>query len=79
MNSFEFFRIVLDFFDLKRLKNSQICIQTIKFKFKRTNQEITSRYHSPASATNGSTSGIARTIAPDPAPTQVLPHTPVRR
>jgi hypothetical protein len=36
--------IFLDFFDLKQLKNNQICIQTIKFKFKLINQKMTPHY-----------------------------------
>jgi hypothetical protein len=39
---------------LNLYSNSQIRIQTIKFKFKRINQDVTSHYRSPAPVMNDS-------------------------
>jgi hypothetical protein len=39
--------------------NSQICIQTIEFEFKRINQDATPHYRSPAPAIDGSAGDTA--------------------
>jgi hypothetical protein len=40
--------------------NDHIHIQTIKFEFKRINQELTAHYHTPAPVTDGSADSTAR-------------------
>jgi hypothetical protein len=53
-------------------------IQTIKFKFKRTNQELTAHYRPPAPVTGGSAGGttqFGRTLPLPPVETSTSPPT----
>jgi hypothetical protein len=51
-------------------------IKTVKFKFKRINQEATPHYRQPVPVTDGSVDGITRTVAPGMALTRALPSAP---
>jgi hypothetical protein len=63
---------------IKYLLNGRIHIQTIKFEFKRTNQELAAHYHSPAPVASGSAGGTARsgrTLPLSPVETSTSPPT----
>jgi hypothetical protein len=51
-------------------------IKTVKFKFKRINQEATPHYRQPVPVTDGSVDGITRTVAPGMTLTRALPSAP---
>jgi hypothetical protein len=70
-----YFLDFFEFFDLKWSKkrsnlylNDQIHIQTIKFKFKWINQELSTHYHRPVRVAGGSASGTAWALPAGPAP-----------
>jgi hypothetical protein len=56
--------------------NNQIYIQTVRFEFKRTNQEVTHRYRPPALVTGSNAGAIYQAVATGPAPTRTLPPAP---
>jgi hypothetical protein len=49
MTSFIFFKV----FEPQTVKNSQICIQIVKFKFKRINQKVSPHYRPPTPTAGG--------------------------
>jgi hypothetical protein len=79
-NEINFFLDFFQFFLSQMIKkwsnlysNGQIYIQTIKFKFKRTNQKLSTYYRPPTPVSDGSTGSTARTLPPDPAPMRTVP------
>jgi hypothetical protein len=76
-----FFQIFWSHNDKKQLvfsSKGQIHIQTIKFEFKRTNQDATSHYHLSAPTAAGSAGDTARTLSSGPTLTQAIPSGPIR-
>jgi hypothetical protein len=70
----DFFQFFLTSNDTKRsnlYQNDQIYIQTIKFKFKQTNQELTAHYRPLTPVAGGSAA-----LTPGPAPVQTVPPGP---